>query len=347
VADINIAVDAMGGDNSPAAAVGGCIAALDGRKGFSVTLAGQERPIYNELERLSPKTDHIKSGRLTVRHAGDIIAEGDAPVAAIKEKKNSSMVVSLRMISEGEAQAAVSAGNTGALLTGGLLVVGRLKGIMRPALGVMIPTHGGAGYYLLIDAGANMDSRPVFLTQFAHLGAMYFESLFDVPKPRVGLINVGSETEKGNALVKEAYPLLKASGLNFTGNVEARDLSLGGIDVAVCDGFVGNIILKYAEGFAKSLFTLIKNELTTGLINKTGAFLAKKAFVNLKASLDPSEVGGAPLLGLNSLVVKAHGNSDEKAWMNAVWKAVTYIENGAQNKLKEYFLSGGGKVDGA
>ena len=321
MAGINIAVDAMGGDNAPAAVVGGSAAALFEQVGFSITLVGREELIYNELAGLALKEDYLKSGRLNICRADEIITDGDAPAAAIKEKKDSSMVVCLRMLKEGEAQAAVSAGNTGALLTGGLLVVGRINGILRPALGVMIPTRGGAGYYLLIDAGANMDTKPAFLAQFARLGSVYMESLFDMPSPRVGLINVGTEIEKGNALTKEAYPLLQSSGLNFIGNVETGSLSFGGADVAVCDGFVGNVMLKNIEGISKMLFS----------------GMTHNSFDDLKKSYDPSEVGGAPFLGLNGLVVKTHGNAGKRAWMNAILKAVAYTKNNAQNKLNDYF----------
>ena len=336
---INIAVDAMGGDNAPADVVSGCIAALDGREGFEISLAGREEAIHSELRRHAPRTDYLKSGRLKIKHAPDVIESTDQPTAAIKEKTESSMVLCLRMVKEGSAQAVVSAGNTGALLTGGLLVVGRVKGVLRPALGVLMPTYGGFGYSLLIDAGANMDAKPTYLAQFAHMGAVYVESLFDVKNPRVGLINVGHEEEKGSALVKEAYNLLKVSGLNFTGNLEARELSLGGADVAVCDAFVGNVLLKHSEGMAKAMFSVMKKEFLSGIISKMGAALSKGAFSNVKKRFDASETGGAPLLGLSGLVVKAHGNSDPKAFMNAVWKAVTFVEKGAQVKLVEYFAS--------
>ncbi|MCL2703520.1 MAG: phosphate acyltransferase PlsX [Defluviitaleaceae bacterium] len=346
MAGINIAVDAMGGDNAPAAAVSGCIAALDGREGFTITVVGREYSIHNELQRLKPRVDHLKSGRLVIRHAAEVIATGDAPVSAIKEKKNSSMVVCLRMVKEGVAQAAVSAGNTGALLTGGLLIVGRVKGILRPALGVLMPANGGFGYTLLIDAGANMDSRPAYLAQFARMGSVYVESLFDIPYPRVGLINVGVEAEKGNALVKEAFGLLHASGLNFIGNMESRELSHSGADVAVCDGFVGNLLLKHTEGMAKAMFSIIRKELKTNVITKAGALLSKKAFTNIKTVYDPSEVGGAPFLGLTGLIIKAHGNAGKRAFMNAVLRAVTYNANGAQEKLINYFANHEGEHDG-
>ncbi|MCL2407408.1 MAG: phosphate acyltransferase PlsX [Defluviitaleaceae bacterium] len=343
MAKINIAVDAMGGDNAPAAAVSGSIAALDGREGFTVTLVGREYSIHNELVRMKQGSDHLKTGRLVIRHASEVISTGEIPTTAIKEKKNSSMVVALRLVKEGTAQAVVSAGSTGALLTGGLLVIGRIKGILRPALGVMVPTVGGFGYTLLIDAGANMDCRPAYLAQFARLGAVYMESLFNNPFPRIGLVNVGAETEKGNQLVKETFPILEKSGLNFTGNLESRDLALDGADVAVCDGFVGNILLKHTEGMAKALFSSIKKELKKGIVTKAGAILSRKAFTNIKTSFDASEVGGAPFLGLSGLVVKAHGNAGKRAVMNAILKSVTYVENDAQARLMKYFAEHDGE----
>lgn len=346
---INIAVDAMGGDNAPAQAVRGCIDALDEREGFGVVLVGRERMVLDELNGLKPKMDHLKYGRLRIVNAASVVGMTDVPTVAIKEKPDSSMVMCLRMVKDGAAQAAVSAGNTGALLTGGLLVVGRIKGVLRPALGVVIPTYGSAnqfGYSFLIDAGANMDAKPSYLAQFAHMGAVYMESLFDVSKPRVGLVNVGAEAEKGNELTKEAYALLSKSGLNFTGNLEARELSLGGADVAVCDAFVGNIILKHTEGMAKAFFSVVKNELMSGLASRMGAALSRKAFGSIRRRFDSSETGGAPFLGLSGLVLKAHGNSDAKAFKNAVWRAVTFAEKGAQARLTEYFANQIGIPDG-
>ncbi|MDR1704798.1 MAG: phosphate acyltransferase PlsX [Clostridiales bacterium] len=335
---VYVAIDAMGGDNAPAEAVKGAVAALNGREGFGVILTGDERAINRELAACNQYNDYAAGNpkRLIVVHAAEIIGNDDHPTAAIKEKKDSSLVRALRLVQEGAAAAAVSAGNTGALLVGGLSIIGRAKGVLRPALGVLLPGTGGFGYTFLIDAGANADAKPQYLAQFARMGSVYVEAVFGVKSPRVALINMGTEREKGNALTKEAYGLLESGGLNFAGNIEARDIPLGGADVAVCDAFTGNIILKHTEGLSKALLSVIKKELMSGAVTKLGALLSKKAFANVKLRFDSSEVGGAPFLGLDGLLVKAHGNSDAKAFMNAVYKAVEFSGTGME-QLKGMF----------
>lgn len=328
---IYIAVDAMGGDFAPEAAVRGVLDALHNREGFGVILVGRQDVISQWIETIKP-SDFIASKRLIVQNASQVISGDDNPTTAIKSKKDSSMLLGLALVRDGEAKAFVSGGNTGALLTGGLTVIGRIKGVQRPALGVMLPGLGSLGYTFLIDAGANMDAKAAYLEQFAHMGSVYMETMYGI-RPRVGLVNVGSEPAKGNAVAKEAYKLLEQSGLNFTGNLESRELPLGGADVAVCDGFVGNIILKHMEGLSKAILTIIKKELMSSLTTKVGAVLSKKAFDNVKKGFDSGETGGAPLLGLNGLVVKAHGNSDPKAFMNAVFQAADFVGRGAIEKL--------------
>jgi glycerol-3-phosphate acyltransferase PlsX len=314
--NIKIAVDAMGGDNAPAAIIEGAVKAAEKFTDIRIILVGREDEVRAELKK------HVYS-RISVLHAPEVIETGEVPTTAIKKKKNSSMVVGLNAVKKGEANAFVSAGSTGALLTGATIIIGRSEGIERPALGTMLPNK--AGFTLLIDSGANVDAKPGYLLQFAQIGCDYVRRTLGVSNPRVGLINVGTEEEKGNELTKAAFPLLKDSGLNFVGNVEAREVPMGAVDVAVCDAFVGNVILKYTEGFAKAMMDMIKEELMATTLSKVGAMMAKGAFVNLKKRFDYREVGGAPFLGLKALVVKAHGSSDALAVSSAVGQCVNFL----------------------
>ena len=282
----------------------------------NIILVGQEDIIESELAKYSLHS------KISVLHAPEVITPDEVPTSAIRQKKDSSLVVGLKAVKEGQASGFVSAGSTGALLTGATVIVGRKKGIERPALGAAIPTQ--KGFTLLIDSGANMDCKPSYLTQFGQMGAEYVEKALGIKNPKVGLINVGTEDEKGNAAVKEAFGLLSESGVNFVGNVEARDIPAGVIDVAVCDGFVGNIVLKFMEGLAKSMMGTIKEELMGSVISKFGALLARGAFKKVKKRFDYREVGGAPFLGLKSLVVKAHGSSDAYAMKNAIIKCIEF-----------------------
>ncbi|MCL2699390.1 MAG: phosphate acyltransferase PlsX [Defluviitaleaceae bacterium] len=322
---IRIVVDAMGGDNAPGAAVKGALAALADER-ISVILTGREKDITAALGGALPE-------RMRIIDAPEIIGADEAPAAAIKSKKQSSIVVGLNLLKNGEADAFVSAGNTGAVLAGATVIVGRIKGILRPALAVLLPN--AKGFSFLIDAGANVDAKPEYLPQFAQMGSIYMENVIGINNPRVAIVNIGAEKEKGNALTKEAYPLLENAGVNFTGNIEARDIALGGADVLVCDAFIGNVILKYSEGFATALLGMVKKELLSTTLSKIGAFLSKNAFRNLKKSFDYSEVGGAPFLGLNALVVKAHGSSDAKAISAAIRQCVAFVENDITGKIKE------------
>jgi glycerol-3-phosphate acyltransferase PlsX len=220
------------------------------------------------------------------------------------------------------------------VLVGATLIVGRLKGISRPALATVLPTTNG--HYVLLDVGANVDAKPEYLAQFALLGSAYAKYSLGIENPRVGLVNIGAEKEKGNALLKEAYPLLEAaSGINFIGNVEAREIPFGAADVVVCDAFVGNIILKYTEGFAKGIFQIVKQELMRTFLSKLGAFIARGGFKRLKKRFDYKEVGGAPFLGLTGLVVKAHGSSDDHAFKNAIRQAYNFIKNDIVSKTQD------------
>lgn len=322
-----IAVDAMGGDNAPFEVVKGCVEAIKEHDNITITLVGQENLINDELNKYSFDKNKIK-----IVNASQVISNDESPTLAIKSKKDSSIVVGLNLVKKGEANAFVSAGNTGALLTGATVIIGRIKGIERPALGTLLPNEKGAS--MLIDAGANVDSKPSYLVQFAKMGAVYMENVIGIKKPLVGLVNIGAEKEKGNALTKEAYELLENADINFKGNVEAREISEGVADVLVCDAFVGNVILKFAEGFAKSIMRIIKKELTSSIISKIGAVFCIKSFKNLKAYFDYSDIAGAPFLGLKALVVKAHGSSKYKDIKGAVNQCVRFIEADIVSKIE-------------
>ena len=323
-----IAVDAMGGDNAPAEIVLGAVNASK-EVNYKIALVGKEDVVKAELDKYQYDSDKI-----FIVNADEVIENCDTPTIAIKKKRNSSMVIGMNMLKNGEASAFVSAGNTGALLTGATVIVGRIKGVERPALGTMLPTE--KGFTLLIDAGANVDAKPSYLAQFATMGSIYYENVIGVKDPKVGLVNIGAEEEKGNAVVKEAYGLLKEKkDINFIGNVEARDISRGEAHVIVCDAFVGNVILKLMEGFSKSLLRIIKKELMASIISKIGAVIASGAFNRVKAYFEYDEVAGAPFLGLKALVVKAHGSSDHKDIRGAILQCSKFIEGDIVTKIAE------------
>ncbi|MCL2377796.1 MAG: phosphate acyltransferase PlsX [Defluviitaleaceae bacterium] len=314
--NLTIAIDAMGCDLGPSVVVDGALQASRVYPGVKLILVGQEDIIQAELAK------HTGFDNISVLHASEVITPEEGPTSAIRQKKDSSLVVGLKAVKEGQASGFVSAGSTGALLTGATVIIGRKKGIERPALGAPIPTR--TGFTLLADSGANMDCKASYLVQFGQIGAEYMEKALGIKNPKVGLINVGTEEEKGNAAVKEAYVLLAESGLNFVGNVEAREIPAGTVDVAVCDGFVGNVVLKFMEGLAQTMMGMIKEELMSSTMSKIGALMAKGAFGNIKKRFDYREVGGAPFLGLKSLVVKAHGSSDAFAMKNAIIKCIDF-----------------------
>lgn len=315
---MRIAIDAMGGDNAPQSNVEGAAAAAQEWKDTEIILVGDQAQMEPLLKE--------RPSNLILRHASEIIEAEDEPVKAVRRKKDASMVVAGRMIREGEADAMISAGNTGALMTTGLLVVGRMQGIERPALAPMIPTLDGKGV-LALDLGANMDSKPEHLQQYALMGSLYREKVHGVSKPRVGLLNVGTEPGKGNELTKHAYPLLEQLPIHFVGNVEARDVMNGVCDVLVCDGFAGNILLKSIEGTAGALFSLLKEQFGQSLKTKLAAAMMMPQLRNLKSIMDYKEHGGAPLLGLSGLVVKSHGSADGNAIKNAVRQARLAMQN--------------------
>lgn len=318
---MRIVIDAMGGDNAPEATVEGALSAAAEWPDAQIVLVGDE----GKLEPILSKAA-TKPANLSVRHASEVIGSDDEPVKAVRRKKDASMVVAGRMLKEGEADAMISAGNTGALMTTGLLVVGRMEGIERPALAPMIPTIDDVGV-LALDLGANMDAKPEHLAQYALMGSLYRQKVQGIDSPRVGLLNVGTEAGKGNELTKNAYPLLEQLPIRFVGNVEARDVLTAECDVLVCDGFAGNILLKSMEGTAGAIFSLLKEQFSSSLKSKLAAAVLMPELRGLKRKLDYTEHGGAPLLGLSKLVVKSHGSADGNAIKNAVRQARIAIQN--------------------
>lgn len=324
-----VAVDAMGGDNAPVEIIKGAIEAVNANKKIKVYLTGKEDIIKKELNNYK-----FDSQQVEVVNAEEIIETAEPPVMAIRKKKDSSIVVALNLIKEGTCDAFVSAGSSGAVLVGGQLIAGRIKGIERAPLAPLIPTENGCA--LLIDCGANVDARPSHLVQFAKMGSVYMESVLGVEKPRVAIVNIGAEEEKGNALVKETYPLLKnCPEINFVGSIEARDIPAGQADVIVCEAFVGNVILKLYEGVGATLIKKVKSGMMTSLRSKIGALLVKPALKETLKTFDLQEYGGAPLLGLNGLVVKTHGSSKAIEIKNSILQCVTFKEQKINEKIKD------------
>lgn len=316
---MRIIVDGMGGDNAPYSTVKACVEAVK-KYDIEIAVSGPADVLIKELEQYKSS-----AGKIEILNAAEIITNDDDPAIAIRKKKNSSMVVGLKALAEGEGDGFISAGNTGALLAGGLFIVKRIDGIDRAALTILYPTLKGVS--ILVDAGANVDSRPEYLKQFAIMGSAYMELVLGIPNPSVGLLNVGTEKSKGNQLSKDAYELIEASRVNFIGNIEGRDMPYGVCDVMVCDGFVGNIALKLSEGMASSIFELLKSALTANTKSKLGALLLKDQLKEIKKRLDYREYGGAPLLGTKKPVVKAHGSSDYYAFLNGIGQLKKFIEN--------------------
>lgn len=336
---VNVALDAMGGDYAPLETVKGAVLAVNENSNVSVMLTGKKDVIEQELAKYSyPKE------RITIVNADEIITNEEPPVMAIRKKKDSSIVVAMNLVKEGKADGFVSAGSTGAVLVGGQLLVGRIKGIERPPLAPVIPTTQGVS--LLIDCGANVDARPSHLVQFAKMGSVYMENVIGIKNPRVAIVNIGAEEEKGNMLVKETYPLLKnCNEINFIGSIEAREIPKGGADVIVCEAFVGNVILKLYEGLGSALITKIKSGLMTSLRSKIGALLIKPALKRTMKDFDASEYGGAPMLGLNGLVVKTHGNSTAKEIKNSILQCVTFGEQKINEKIRDNVAMISSKLD--
>lgn len=324
---MRIAVDAMGGDHAPKSTVLGALAAIKENPAITVVLVGDEQAIRNHLPQDIP-------ANIEIVPAADVILPDDEPVRAVRRKKNSSLVVAVEMAREKKVDAMISAGNTGALMTAGLLYAGRMDGIERPALCAYIPNTKGR-VTLTLDVGANMDAKPHQLVQYAVMGSLYAEKVLGFERPTVGLLNVGTEEGKGNELTKAVFPLLQEADLNFVGNVEARDVMQGACDVLVCDGFVGNVLLKAVEGAASTIFSQLKQEFTSSLINKLGAAILKPGLVRFKKKMDYAEYGGAPLLGLKSPVIKAHGSSNERAMKNAIVSATRFIQQDVNDVIQQ------------
>ncbi len=323
---MKIIIDAMGGDNAPEEIVKGAVAALN-EFNVDIILVGDEGKINTVLT-----SEGVDKDKIQIIHATEIITNNDHPAQAIRKKKDSSMVVGMRMLKEGKGDAFISAGNTGALLAGGLFVVGRIKGVDRPALAPIIP--GKNGPFLLMDSGANAECKTQNILQFAMMGEVYMKKVFKKESPSIGLVNIGAEEEKGTEFVKECFKLLKESNLNFKGNVEGRDIPEGNIDVVVCDGFTGNIILKLFEGVAQTIFDTLKDEIMATTRTKIGGILLKPVFKKFKKKFDYTEHGGAILIGVNGPVIKAHGSSNGKAIKNAVRQAVLCIEGGVVESIR-------------
>lgn len=329
---IKIVLDAMGGDDAPGINIEGAISAMQEKENISIIFTGKEEVIKEELSKYT-----YDSSRVEIIDAPEVIGFDEAPVMAVRTKKNSSIVLGMNLVKKGDADAFVSAGSTGAILVGGQFVVGRIKGVERSPLAPLLPTAKGPS--LLIDCGANVDARPSHLVQFAKMGSIYMENIIGVKNPRVAIVNIGAEEEKGNMLVKETYPLLKeCTDINFVGSIEARDIPNGDADVIVCEAFVGNVILKLYEGLAKTLLSEVKKGLMSSLRSKIGALLIKPALKQTMKGFMGDDQGGAPLLGLKGLVVKAHGSSNAEDIKHAILQCVDFSEQKINEKIKDNIL---------
>ena len=324
---IKIVVDAMGGDYAPEVPVQGAVEALQENTNISIVLVGRTDAIKEQLAKYTYDKERIE-----IVHAEEVIGFDEPPVMAVRKKKDSSIVVGMKLVKKGEADAFVSAGSTGAILVGGQMIVGRIKGIERAPLAPLIPTAKGPA--LLIDCGANVDARASHLVQFAQMGSIYMKHVVGVDNPKVAIVNIGAEEAKGNALVKETYPLLKAcKNINFIGSIEARDIPKGEADVIVTEAFVGNVILKLEEGLASTLIHVIKEGMMATTRSKIGGLLVKPALKDTLKTFDATEYGGAPLLGLKGLVVKIHGSAKAKETKTAIFQCVTFKEQCINEKI--------------
>lgn len=329
---MRIVVDGMGGDNAPKAVVGGVVEAIN-EFNVEIAITGDKELLEQEFANYE-----FDRSKLEIIHTTEVIENEDKPVQAIRRKKDSSMVVALNLVKEKKADAIVSAGSTGALLTGATLIVGRIKGIDRPCLCPCMPNIKG-GMTIIADSGANADCKPRNLSEFAMMSNIYLKKVLGMENPRIGLGNIGSEEGKGNELVKSAYNELKTMDLNFVGNIEGRDVIESKADVIVCDGFTGNIMLKTCEGVAMGMMKLVKETLMSSFKGKLGALLIKEDMRKLKVFLDYSEYGGAPFLGVKGGVIKAHGSSNSKAIKNAIKQAINFTEGNVVEDIEAYILS--------
>ena len=324
---VKVAVDAMGGDNAPGEIVKGAVEAANERPEIKIFLVGKEEKVKAELAKYTYKSQQIE-----VVNAEEVIETAEPPVMAIRKKKDSSIVVAMNLVKNKEADAFVSAGSSGAILVGGQLLVGRIKGVERPPMAPLIPTTQGVS--LLLDAGGNVDARASHLVQFAKMGSIYMENVIGIKNPRVAIVNIGAEEEKGNMLVKETYPLLKnCPDINFIGSIEAREIPNGHADVIVCEAFVGNVILKLYEGVGATLLSKVKQGMMSTLRSKIGALLVKPALKETLKDFDVNKYGGAPLLGLNGLVVKTHGSSKANEVKNSIIQCIAFKEQKINEKI--------------
>ncbi len=313
-----IALDAMGGDYAPSEIVKGAVLASQELPDAKIILVGDQSRIEKEL------SSYKEKGNIKVAHASEVIDMDESPAQAVKQKKDASINVAVSLVKEGKADAIVSAGNTGALMAASLFKLGRIKRIERPAIATEFPLPSGK--VLLLDMGANVDCKPKHLEQFAMMGSLYAQYVLHIERPKVGLLNIGAEKEKGNELTREAWPLLKKLPINFIGNVESQEIFNGKADVIVCDGFVGNLILKFGESFAGAVFNLLKGELSRGILSKLGLALLLPAFLRLRKKITYDDYGGAPLLGISAVVYKAHGRSKARAIKNAIRESFEAVE---------------------
>jgi len=330
---MKIALDAMGGDFAPATNVEGAIDALSTNDELSVVLVGNESGISAELTR-----KNYSGSRISIRHASQTVEMGDSPLTALRRKKDSSVRVAVDLVKSGEADAFVSAGNSGVVMATALLVLGKLPGVDRPAIATVMPSY--RDHFVLLDAGANVDCKPVHLYQFAIMGDAYARFIFDMKSPKIGLLSIGEEDVKGNELTKESFKLLKNAGLNFIGNIEGQEIFKGEADVVVCDGFVGNIALKIAEGLAETMTKMLKREISDRAAARIGALFLKEAFKSFIKKTDYSEYGGAPLLGLSKPCIIAHGRSTSKAIKNAIIVAGSFHKKGILHSISQQLNEG-------
>ncbi|MBR5218588.1 MAG: phosphate acyltransferase PlsX [Clostridia bacterium] len=324
---MKIIIDAMGGDNAPQAPIE---AAIKATRDFdiSIILVGKEAVIENELSKYTYNKE-----RISIVNADEVITNYEEPAKAVRAKKNASVVVAAKMLKDNEGDAMLSMGNTGALLAAGLLIVGRIKGILRPAIATLLPSAKGPK--MLTDAGANTNCKSANLVQFALMGSIYMQGVMNIESPTVGLLSNGEEEGKGDDLTKQTYPLLKESNINFIGNVEGRDIMEGNADVTVCDGFVGNVVLKTVEGMGSVVGTMVKDMFSKNAISKIGALFVMKGIKAFKKKMDYREYGGAPLLGMKKPVIKGHGSSDAKAVYYAISQAKKFVESGITEKIEK------------
>lgn len=331
---MKIAIDGMGGDNAPIAVIDGVIQALKEFDNIELYITGPEEILNSELAKYTYPKDKI-----TVIDAKDVISPDEHPVMALRKKKDASIVKALNLVKEGKCDGIISGGSTGAFLAGCTLIIGRIKGVERPALAPIMP--GRRGSFMIVDVGANVDCKPSFLVQFAKMGKIYYQKIFNVQSPSIGLINIGKEEEKGNELTKAAFKILKEeTSINFKGNIEPREIPTGDTNILVSDGFVGNTALKMYEGSASSVLGIVKDEiLKSSIISKLGILLLKPVLKNIAKKFDYKEIGGAPFLGVDGICIKAHGSSDAKAFKNAIKQTKVFYENNVLKELKNEFSS--------